>query len=61
MPNGYKINQHFPFQGSKIEPHWDFWYENKPSGNPVSGIGSKSHKISFSSLLTVYVHNLENL
>jgi hypothetical protein len=21
---------------SKIYPNWDFWFENKPSGNPIS-------------------------
>jgi hypothetical protein len=21
---------------SKIYPNWDFWFENKPSGNPAS-------------------------
>jgi hypothetical protein len=21
---------------SKIYPNWDFWFENKPSGNPLS-------------------------
>jgi hypothetical protein len=28
--------QHFPFneRPSKIYPNWDFWLENKPSGNP---------------------------
>jgi hypothetical protein len=20
---------------SKIDPNWDFWFENKPSGNPA--------------------------
>jgi hypothetical protein len=24
---------------SKIYPYWDFWYENKPSGNPGAGRG----------------------
>jgi hypothetical protein len=31
-----KINQDFPFQDPKnIYPNWDFWFENKPSGNPA--------------------------
>jgi hypothetical protein len=30
--------QHFPFyvSHSKIYPTWDFWFENKPSGNPAA-------------------------
>jgi hypothetical protein len=31
VPNDRKIFQHCPFQGS---PNCDFWFENKPSGNP---------------------------
>jgi hypothetical protein len=23
---------------SKTYPNWDFWFENKPSGNPVNDI-----------------------
>jgi hypothetical protein len=26
---------------SKINPNWDFWFENKPSGNPGVDIGPK--------------------
>jgi hypothetical protein len=28
----------------KIYPSWDFWFENKPSGNPV---GKQSDQMSF--------------
>jgi hypothetical protein len=39
IPNGHKIYQHFSFQGppnfSKFYSNWDFWFENKPSGNLV--------------------------
>jgi hypothetical protein len=34
-PNGHKIYQDFSIaRPSKIYPNWDFWFENKPSGNP---------------------------
>jgi hypothetical protein len=43
ISNGHKIDQMVlklpifsiarPF---KIYPNWDFWFENKPSGNPVN-------------------------
>jgi hypothetical protein len=34
--NGHKIYQHFPFKGPpKFTQIWDFWFENKPSGNPA--------------------------
>jgi hypothetical protein len=30
-----KIYQHLPFKGPpKLSQIWDFWFENKPSGNP---------------------------
>jgi hypothetical protein len=31
-----RIYQPFPFQGPmhKVNPEWDFWFENIPSGNP---------------------------
>jgi hypothetical protein len=36
IPNGQKTLQHFPFQSPlKFYPNWDFWFENKPSGNPA--------------------------
>jgi hypothetical protein len=36
ITNGHKIYKHFFFLGpSKIYPNFDFWFENKPSGNPV--------------------------
>jgi hypothetical protein len=32
-----KIYQHLPFKGSpKFNQNGDFWFENKPSGNPDS-------------------------
>jgi hypothetical protein len=33
---------HFPiYKGpSKVYPKWDFWFENKPSGNPALTLGS---------------------
>jgi hypothetical protein len=48
VPNGHKISQisikcyrwaqnkstFFNIRHSKISPNWDFWLENKPSGNP---------------------------
>jgi hypothetical protein len=35
IPNGHTINQHLPFKGPTKYTHiWDFWFENKPSGNP---------------------------
>jgi hypothetical protein len=48
VPNGHKIPQisvqysNWPLniltfsnlRHSKIYPNWDFWFENKPSGNP---------------------------
>jgi hypothetical protein len=48
VPNGRKISQSFlkyykwpqnistftHLRPSKIYPNWDFWFENKPSGNP---------------------------
>jgi hypothetical protein len=48
IPKGHKMYQHFPFQGPPkyVYPNWDFWYENKPSGNPVlwtdNGCSSRS-------------------
>jgi hypothetical protein len=40
IPNGHKIYQHFPIyvRPSKIYPNCDFWFENKPSGNPASKV-----------------------
>jgi hypothetical protein len=33
--NGHKINQQFGIpRPSKINPNWEFWYENVPYGNP---------------------------
>jgi hypothetical protein len=29
-----KYTKIFYSRPSKINPNWDFWYENKPSGNP---------------------------
>jgi hypothetical protein len=35
IPNGHKIYQHLPFKGPlKFTQIRDFWFENKPSGNP---------------------------
>jgi hypothetical protein len=35
IPNGHEMYKHFPIyvRPSKINPNWDFWFENKPSGN----------------------------
>jgi hypothetical protein len=34
QPNDRKIFRYFSFQRPfKIYPNWDFWFENKPSGN----------------------------
>jgi hypothetical protein len=50
MPNGRKITQHFPCEGSrlhsKVYPNWNFLFEI-PSGNPacewaLQGLGKKS-------------------
>jgi hypothetical protein len=49
VPNGHRISQmpvkyfqwpsnmsaFFNLRPSKICPNWDFWFENKPSGNPA--------------------------
>jgi hypothetical protein len=36
IPNGHKIYKlFFILRPSKIYPNWDFWFENKPSGNPA--------------------------
>jgi hypothetical protein len=36
IPNGHKIYQHLQFKGTpKFTEIWYFWFENKPSGNPV--------------------------
>jgi hypothetical protein len=41
IPNGHKIYQHLPFKGpQKFTQIWDFWFENKPSGNPVPLTGT---------------------
>jgi hypothetical protein len=36
IPNDHKIHvTKFSIQRpSNIDPNWDFWFENKPSGNP---------------------------
>jgi hypothetical protein len=36
IPNGSKIFQSSfsDLMPSEIYPDWDFWFENKPSGNP---------------------------
>jgi hypothetical protein len=37
LPDFSKIYQHLPFKGlPKFTKIWDFWFENKPSGNPAS-------------------------
>jgi hypothetical protein len=39
ITNGHKIYQHLPFKGPpKFDQIWDFWFENKPSGNPGAEI-----------------------
>jgi hypothetical protein len=36
VPNGHKnVPTSSVARSSKIHPNWDFWFENKPSGNPV--------------------------
>jgi hypothetical protein len=41
-PYGHKIYQHLPFKGPpKFAQIWDFWFENKPSGNP--GVALKAY------------------
>jgi hypothetical protein len=36
IPSGHKIYKRFPIWGPpKFTQNWDFWVENKPSGNPV--------------------------
>jgi hypothetical protein len=51
LPNGHKIYQNdrkifqmaikytsiFRSKVLQIYPNWDFWFENKPSGNPAAG------------------------
>jgi hypothetical protein len=32
----YNVSTLSHLRPSKIYPNWDFWFENKPSGNPVS-------------------------
>jgi hypothetical protein len=49
IPNGRKIDQlvitytYIPTSSiavlSQIYPHWDFWFQNMPSGNPVPNCG----------------------
>jgi hypothetical protein len=35
MPHDHKIYQDFSLQDPpKFTQNWDFWFENKPSGNP---------------------------
>jgi hypothetical protein len=35
FPTDIKYTKNYPFQGPfKIYPNWNYWYENKPSGNP---------------------------
>jgi hypothetical protein len=38
IPNGHNIYTPTSFIAipSKIYPNWNFWFENKPSGNPAS-------------------------
>jgi hypothetical protein len=41
LPNGHKMYQRKYIKiliprPSEIDPNWDFWYENLPSGNPVA-------------------------
>jgi hypothetical protein len=39
IQNGSKIDRmtkKITSQDTKIYPNWDFWFENIPSGNPVS-------------------------
>jgi hypothetical protein len=44
IPNGHNIYQHFPFQGPPkftltFLYFCDFWFQNKPSGNPDYDFG----------------------
>jgi hypothetical protein len=37
IPNGHKIYQQLPLKGPpKFTQILDFWFENKPSGNPAA-------------------------
>jgi hypothetical protein len=40
IPNGCKTDQHFPFKDTpKFTQNLNFWFENKPSGNPGQAFG----------------------
>jgi hypothetical protein len=69
FPNGLKISQisllkmfqMANLRPSKLYPNWDFWFENKPSGNPAlevpeqiflrTGLRSRFLLVSFSAVL----------
>jgi hypothetical protein len=40
---------------SKIDPNWDFWFENKPSGNPDQFQAWKNFNGKFSSRLSIEI------
>jgi hypothetical protein len=42
IPNGHKTYQNFPIQTLQVYQNWDFWLENKPSGNPWLGVFGRS-------------------
>jgi hypothetical protein len=43
IPNGHKNMQTISnLSPTKIYPNWDFWFENKPPGNPDLHTSSRS-------------------
>jgi hypothetical protein len=48
IPNDHKIVKTFsigkPF---KVYPNWDFWFENKPSGNPACDMAMRARSDCF--------------
>jgi hypothetical protein len=40
------INIYFNLRHTKIYPNWDFWFENKPSGNPVENTSCEARGTS---------------
>jgi hypothetical protein len=47
VPNKHKVYQIVIKYPSKIYPNWYFWFENKPSGNPVLQSFASTLKHSF--------------
>jgi hypothetical protein len=46
IPNGHKNDSIFHSKALQNYPNWDFWFENKPSGNPGSSATNQKLKIS---------------